>query len=75
MEMEDYYNQLKAEVGALREQTDNMVAVIRERERENAELRQELATAKERLSRTTVALDEALGLLRARRDEAEALEL
>ena len=75
MELEDYYHQAKAEVGALREQLDNMVVIIRERDREIAELRAEVANNKERLSRTTLALDDALGILRAQRAEAEVLEL
>jgi hypothetical protein len=75
MEMEDYYHQALAEVGALREQVDNMVAMLRDRDREIGEL-------KEQRTRLTLALDDALALIRQRnaRDEAlraeqEALEL
>jgi hypothetical protein len=75
MDMEDYYHQCKAECAALREQVDNMVAMLRERDRQIVEL-------KEQRSRLTVALDDALGIIRAReavakalKAEAEALEL
>ena len=75
MEMEDYYHQALAEVGALREQIDNMVAMLHEREGKIAQLT-------EQRERLTVALDDALGIIRRRnaRDEAlkaeaEALEL
>jgi hypothetical protein len=75
MEMEDYYHQALAEVGALREQIDNMVAMLRERDGKIAQLT-------EQRERLTVALDDALGIIRQRnaRDEAlkaeaEALEL
>jgi hypothetical protein len=75
MEMEDYYNQAQAENGALREQVDNLVAMVADRERKIAELI-------ERLNRVTVGFDEALAIIRERnaRDEAariesEALEL
>jgi hypothetical protein len=75
MEMEDYYHQALAEVGALREQVDNMVAMLRDKDRQIAEL-------KEQRERLTVALDDALAIIRQRnaRDEAlkaeaEALEL
>ncbi len=78
MEMEDYYHQALAEVGALREQVDNLVARIRvheEREREAAKWREDR-------DRLLAALDDALARERARnerdaalRAEAEALEL
>ena len=75
MDMEDYYHQCKAECAALREQVDNMVAMLRERDRQIVEL-------KEQRSRLTLALDDALGIIRAReavaqalKAEAEALEL
>lgn len=75
MEMEDYYHQALAEVGALREQVDNMVAMLRDKDRQIAELT-------ERLNRMTIALDDALFIIRDRnakdaalRAEAEALEL
>ena len=75
MELEDYYHQCKAECAALREQIDNMVAMLRERDGKIAQLT-------EQRERLTVALDDALGIIRQRnaRDEAlkaeaEALEL
>ena len=75
MEMEDYYQQAMARIGAQEEQIDNLVAMVRDREREIAEL-------KEQRARLTVALDDALAIIRQRnaRDEAlkaeaEALEL
>lgn len=75
MDMEDYYHQCKAECAALREQVDNMVAMLRERDRQIVEL-------KEQRARLTVALDDALGIIRGRqavaqalKAEAEALEL
>jgi uncharacterized coiled-coil protein SlyX len=75
MEMEDYYHQALARIGAQEEQIDNLVAMVADREREIAEL-------KEQRARLTVALDDALAIIRQRnaRDEAlkaeaEALEL
>jgi chromosome segregation ATPase len=75
MELEDYYHQCKAECAALREQIDNMVAMLRERDGKIAQLT-------EQRERLTVALDDALAIIRQRnaRDEAlkaeaEALEL
>ena len=75
MEMEDYYAQCRAECAALKEQVDNLVAMICAKDRE-------ITSLTERLNRMTVALDDALGILRGMRarDEAykaelEALEL
>jgi chromosome segregation ATPase len=75
MEIEDYYHQCRAECAALREQVDNMVAMLRERDGKITQLT-------EQRERLTVALDDALAIIRQRnaRDEAlkaevEALEL
>ena len=75
MELEDYYHQCRAECAALREQVDNMVAMLRDRDSKITQLT-------EQRERLTVALDDALGIIRQRnaRDEAlkaeaEALEL
>ena len=78
MEMEDYYHQAMARVGALEEQIDNLVAQIRvHEEREKAALKW-----REDRDKLLAALDEALARERARnerdaalRAEAEALEL
>lgn len=75
MEMEDYYAQCRAECAALKEQADNLVAMICSKDRQ-------IASLTERLNRMTVALDDALSIvrgMRARDDaykaELEALEL
>ena len=75
MELEDYYAQCRAECAALKEQVDNLVAMICAKDRE-------IVSLTERLNRMTVALDDALGIVRGMRarDEAykaelEALEL
>lgn len=75
MEQEDFVRLKDAEIAALREQTDNMVAMICDKDRQ-------IASLTERLNRMTVALDDALGIVRQMRarDEAykaelEALEL
>jgi hypothetical protein len=70
MELEDYYHQCKAECAALREQIDNMVAMLRERDGKIAQLT-------EQRERLTVALDDALGIIRRRdaRDAALKAEL
>lgn len=75
MEMEDYYAQCRAECAALKEQVDNLVAMICAKDRE-------ITSLTERLNRMTVALDDALGIVRGMRArdealkaEAEALEL
>lgn len=75
MEQEDFVRLKDAEIAALREQTDNMVAMICDKDRQ-------IASLTERLNRMTVALDDALAIVRQMRarDEAykaelEALEL
>jgi predicted RNase H-like nuclease (RuvC/YqgF family) len=70
MEMEDYYAQCRAECAALKEQVDNLVAMICAKDRE-------LASLTERLNRMTVALDDALAIVRGMRarDEAHKAEL
>jgi small-conductance mechanosensitive channel len=75
MELEDYYLQLKAENGALKEQIDNLVAALRSSEIRNEEKDKTIANKDEQLGRLTLALDDALGLQRARLTEKEALEL
>lgn len=79
MELEDYYHQCKAECAALREQIDNMVALLCQKDRRIADLEQLQGETLERLNRTTLALDEALGIVRVyqaeRRADAEAYEL
>lgn len=78
MELEDYYLQQKAEIAALREQVDNLVALIRQHEERAAEAEKWKADRDKLLT----ALDDALARERARnerdaalRAEAEALEL
>ena len=75
METEDFIRLKDAEIAALREQTDNLVAMICAKDRE-------LTSLTDRLNRMTVALDDALGIVRGMRArdealkaEAEALEL
>jgi hypothetical protein len=75
MELEDYYHQQKAEIGALREQIDNLVATVLLRDGVIEERDKTIATQREQINRMTVALDDALGLQRARLTEKEALEL
>jgi hypothetical protein len=75
MELEDYYHQAMARVGALEEQIDNLVATIRTRDAVIEERDKTIATQREQISRMTLALDDALGLHRARLAEKEALEL
>jgi len=75
MEAEDYYHQAMARVGALEEQIDNLVATIRTRDAVIEERDKTIATQREQISRMTLALDDALGLQRARLAEKEALEL
>lgn len=75
MEAEDYYHQAMARVGALEEQIDNLVAMLRKAERDNEDKDQQIAALREQVSRMTLALDDALGLQRARLAEKEALEL
>jgi hypothetical protein len=75
MEMEDYYQQAKARIGAQEEQIDNLVAMVADRDRKIDEL-------KAQRNKLLESLDDALAIVRARnaRDEAlkaeaEALEL
>ena len=75
METEDFIRLKDAEIAALREQTDNLVAMICAKDRE-------ITSLTDRLNRMTLALDDALGIvrgMRARDDaykaELEALEL
>ena len=75
MEMEDYYHQCRAECAALKEQMDNLVAMLRKAERSNEDKDREITKLREQVSRMTLALDDALGLQRARLAEKEALEL
>ena len=75
MEWEDYYHQCMARISAQEEQIDNLVATIRARDAVIEERDKTIATQREQISRLTIALDEALGLQRARLTEKEALEL
>jgi predicted RNase H-like nuclease (RuvC/YqgF family) len=70
MEQEDFMRLKDAEIAALREQTDNLVAMICAKDRE-------ISSLTERLNRMTVALDDALGIVRGMRarDEAYKAEL
>lgn len=65
MELEDYYNQAKAEIGAQREQIDNLVAVVVARDKRVAEL-------EEQVQRMTGVLDDVLGVARQREEAAAA---
>lgn len=65
MELEDYYNQAKAEIGAQREQIDNLVAVVVTRDKRIAEL-------EEQVQRMTAVLDDVLGVARQRDQAAKA---
>jgi hypothetical protein len=65
MELEDYYNQAKAELAAQREQIDNLVAVIVTRDKRIAELQ-------EQVQRMTAVLDDVLGIQRRREEAAKA---
>ena len=75
MELEDYYNQQTAEIAALKEQIDNLIARIRIHEEREAQAQK----WKEDRDRLLLALDECLTRERARneirRQEQEALEL
>ncbi len=62
MELEDYYNQAKAESAAKDEQIDRMVAIIVAKDKQIEEL-------KEQRARMTAVLDDVLGIAR-RREEA-----
>lgn len=72
MDLEDYYHQQRAEIAALKEQIDNLVARIRMHE----EREKEAAKWKEDRDRLLAALDDALARERARneicRQEREA---
>jgi hypothetical protein len=75
MELEDYYQQAMARIGAQDEQIDNLVAMLAGRDRKIEELKLQRAKLLE-------SLDDALAIVRAhnaRREalkaEAEALEL
>jgi predicted RNase H-like nuclease (RuvC/YqgF family) len=70
MEQEDFMRLKDAEIAALREQTDNLVAMICAKDRE-------ISSLTERLNRMTVALDDALGIVRGMRarDQAYKAEL
>jgi predicted RNase H-like nuclease (RuvC/YqgF family) len=70
METEDFIRLKDAEIAALREQIDNLVAMICAKDRE-------ISSLTERLNRMTVALDDALGIVRGMRarDEAYKAEL
>lgn len=65
MELEDYYNQAKAELAVQREQTDNLVAVVVARDKRIAEL-------EEQVQRMTSVLDDVLGIARRRELAAKA---
>ena len=79
METEDYLDQCRSECAALKEQLDNMVALLCSKDRRIAHLEDLQAKTMERLNRTTVSLDEALGIVRVyqaeRRADMEAHEL
>jgi predicted RNase H-like nuclease (RuvC/YqgF family) len=70
MEQEDFMRLKDAEIAALKEQIDNLVAMICAKDRE-------ILSITERLNRMTVALDDALGTARGirARDEAYKAEL
>jgi predicted RNase H-like nuclease (RuvC/YqgF family) len=70
MEQEDFMRLKDAEIAALKEQIDNLVAMICGKDRE-------ISSLTERLNRMTVALDDALGIVRGMRarDEAYKAEL
>ena len=65
MELEDYYNQAKAEIGAQREQIDNLVAEVVTRDKRIAELEEQVA-------RMTEVLDDVCGIQRRREEAAKA---
>lgn len=65
MELEDYYNQAKAESAAKDEQIDRMVAIIVSKDKQIAEL-------KEQRARMTAVLDDVLGIQRRREEAAKA---
>jgi hypothetical protein len=65
MELEDYYNQAKAEAAAQAEQIDRMVAIIVAKDKQIEEL-------KEQRARMTAVLDHVLGISRRREEAAKA---
>ncbi len=65
MELEDYYNQAKAESAAKDEQIDRMVAIIVSKDKQIEEL-------KEQRARMTAVLDDVLGISRRREEAAKA---
>ena len=65
MELEDYYNQSKAESAAKDEQIDRMVAIIVSKDKQIEEL-------KEQRARMTAVLDDVLGITRRREEAAKA---
>ena len=65
MEQEDLVALKNAELAASREQIDNLVAVVVSRDKENAELR-------EQVQRMTAVLDDVLGIQRRREEAAKA---
>ena len=73
MEIEDYYAHCKAECAALKEQVDNMVALLCAKDREIFSLQELQNNTQERLDLMTVAVDEALALVRQYRREAHPL--
>jgi hypothetical protein len=79
MELEDYYSQCKAECAALREQVDNMVALLCAKDREIFNLQDLQSRTLDRLNRMTLAMDEALAIVRVyqaeRREDMEGHEL
>ena len=67
MDFEDYYHQQLAEIAALTEQIDNLVAMVCGKDRE-------IASLSERLNRMTEALDDALGIVRGMQAHKAELE-
>lgn len=67
MDFEDYYHQQVAEIAALKEQIDNLVAMVCVKDRL-------IASLSDRLSRMTVALDDALGIVRGMQGRKAELE-
>jgi hypothetical protein len=72
MEMEDYYAHCKAECAALKEQVDNMVALLCAKDREIFNLKDQQGQTLHRLNRMTLALDEALAIVRLYQREKRA---
>ena len=74
MEIEDYYAHCKAECAALKEQVDNMVALLCAKDREILNLKDLQGQTLHRLNRMTLALDEALAIARRYRGGIEQEE-